>query len=82
MVNTSDGFRVAEEDLRIRGPGDFFGERQHGLPPLKVAALSDAVLLEEARTAAASLLERDPNLSQHPLTAKSAESLLQSGGPA
>ena len=82
MVNTSDGFRVAEEDLRIRGPGDFFGERQHGLPPLKVAALSDAALLEEARTAAASLLDQDPDLSQHPLTAQSAESLLQSGGAA
>ena len=54
MVATHDGFRIAEEDLRLRGPGDFFGTRQWGLPPLRVAnLLRDRLLLETAREAAA-----------------------------
>ena len=40
MSSTSDGFAIAEEDLKLRGPGDFFGSRQHGLPSLRVADLS------------------------------------------
>jgi ATP-dependent DNA helicase RecG len=53
MVATHDGFRIAEEDLRLRGPGDFFGTRQWGLPPLRVAnLLRDRLLLETAREAA------------------------------
>ena len=69
LVKTSDGFRLAEEDLRLRGPGDFFGERQHGLPGLKVAQLGcDTQLLKEAQEAAHELLAQDPTLLQHPHT--------------
>lgn len=50
MTNTSDGFKIAEQDLKLRGPGDFFGTRQHGLPELKVADLvKDTTLLQWAR---------------------------------
>lgn len=83
MVTTSDGFRVAEEDLRIRGPGDFFGERQHGLPPLKIANLyADGVLLKEAQAAAAELWAADPGFERHPETAKRAAELLSHGATA
>lgn len=65
MHDTSDGFKIAEADLRQRGPGDFFGSRQHGLPEMHVADLCDDMnVLEEARDAAQSLLERDPELSE------------------
>ncbi len=65
LCATSDGFRIAEEDLRLRGPGDFFGKRQHGLPQLKVADFaSDMELLEEAREAAGELIAGDPDLSE------------------
>ncbi len=59
-----DGFRLAEEDLRLRGPGEYFGTRQTGLPDLKVARLSDVDLLEQARAEAARLLEADPALAR------------------
>lgn len=63
MQRTSDGFVIAEEDLRLRGPGEFFGTRQHGLPDLKVAnPLRDMAILEEAREEALALVERDPGL--------------------
>ncbi|MBR3289273.1 MAG: ATP-dependent DNA helicase RecG [Clostridia bacterium] len=53
MCRTNNGFEIADEDLRLRGPGDFFGNRQHGLPTLHVASLTgDAQLLEQARSAA------------------------------
>jgi ATP-dependent DNA helicase RecG len=64
MTETNDGFKISEEDLRIRGPGDFFGQRQHGLPSLKVADLScDMRLLDEAQTAAKELMAADPDLA-------------------
>jgi ATP-dependent DNA helicase RecG len=70
LTKSGDGFRIAEEDLRLRGPGDFFGERQHGLPALKVADLScDMALLKEAQAAAEELLAHDPELSRHPRVA-------------
>ena len=63
MKNTSDGFKIAEEDLRLRGPGDFLGRRQHGLPELKIADLyADNDILKLASMAAANLLEHDPKL--------------------
>ena len=65
MKETSDGFQIAEADLRQRGPGDFFGSRQHGLPEMHVADLcSDMNVLEEARNAAQALLKRDPLLEE------------------
>ena len=65
LVDTADGFRIAEEDLKLRGPGDFFGRRQHGLPALRMADLNtDTRVLKEARDAAAALLSADPDLSR------------------
>ncbi len=79
MAKTSDGFQVAEEDLRLRGPGDFFGQRQHGLPTLKVADLHcDMALLHEAQTAAHTLLTADPALTHHPLIAQHIHALFDS----
>ena len=81
MTKTTDGFKIAEEDLRLRGPGDFFGQRQHGLPALKVADLScDMALLQEARAAAEKLMEQDPALQDHPLTALRVEQLFAAKG--
>ncbi len=62
--STQDGFELAEADLRLRGPGEFFGTRQSGLPDLKVAQLSDVHLIELARSEAARLLESDPDLAR------------------
>lgn len=74
MVKTTDGFKIAEEDLNIRGPGEFFGTRQSGMPDLKVAnLLRDAKILEIARKEAFSLIERDPTLSGYPQFRKSIE---------
>jgi ATP-dependent DNA helicase RecG len=64
MEETQDGFALAEADLRLRGPGEFFGTRQSGLPDLKVAKLSDVKLIEEAREEAARLLDEDPHLER------------------
>ncbi len=64
MEETSDGFRIAEVDLEIRGPGDFLGTRQAGLPEFRVAdILRDARILEQARVEAFALVERDPRLA-------------------
>ncbi|MDR7520926.1 MAG: ATP-dependent DNA helicase RecG [Armatimonadota bacterium] len=64
MRTTSDGFRIAQEDLQLRGPGEVLGVRQHGLGGLRVAdPVADLRLLEEARQAAQALLEEDPDLS-------------------
>jgi ATP-dependent DNA helicase RecG len=64
METTSDGFRIAEADLEIRGPGDFLGTRQSGMPDFRVAnILRDGTILEQARQAAFGLLESDPELS-------------------
>ena len=64
LASTTDGFAIAEEDLKLRGPGDFFGARQHGLPQLKLASLEgDMRLLHQAQAAAQEVLARDPNLT-------------------
>lgn len=64
MEATTDGFRIAEADLEIRGPGDFLGTRQSGMPDFRVASiLRDGAILEQAREAAFGLLERDGALS-------------------
>jgi len=65
MTETTDGFRIAEEDLKIRGPGDFFGTRQHGLPELKMANIvEDYDLLRLARQEAFEMIEDDPTLAK------------------
>jgi ATP-dependent DNA helicase RecG len=60
--DTDDGFRLAEEDLRLRGPGDFIGMRQSGMPEMKVADLNDTRLIELTKQLAARLWESDPYL--------------------
>jgi ATP-dependent DNA helicase RecG len=73
MVETNDGFRIAEEDLNIRGPGEVMGTRQSGMVEFRVGdLLQDGKLLEEARQAAFCLLEEDPELS-HPENRRIAE---------
>ena len=65
LASTADGFKISEEDLKLRGPGDFFGSRQHGLPQMKLADLAgDMRLLSEAQKSARRLLMADPTLSQ------------------
>ena len=65
FVSTTDGFELAETDFRLRGPGDLFGTRQHGLPPLRIAdLLRDAAVLEEARRDAHDLVAADPGLAR------------------
>jgi ATP-dependent DNA helicase RecG len=67
-----DGFKLAEEDLRLRGPGEFFGTRQSGLPDLRMARLSDVAILEAARSEATSVFNQDPGLKspQHAALAR------------
>ncbi|MGI6380205.1 MAG: ATP-dependent DNA helicase RecG [Anaerolineae bacterium] len=73
VEGTHDGFVLAEKDLEMRGPGDFLGVRQHGLPDLKVASLGDHETLQMAREEATALFEADPSLSaeEHQLLAAS-----------
>jgi len=63
IESVQDGFALAEEDLRIRGPGEFFGTRQSGLPDLRMAKLSDVALLELARNEAVKLFQVDPSFA-------------------
>lgn len=64
LEKENDGFKISEEDLRLRGPGDFFGSRQHGLPEMHIADLcTDVRVMKDAQDAAAQVLKADPNLS-------------------
>ena len=62
LVDSQDGFVLAEKDLELRGPGDFFGTRQSGLPALKMAKLGDVRTIEMARAEAIRVTEEDPDL--------------------
>lgn len=65
MIDTTDGFKIAEVDLEIRGPGDFFGTRQTGLPALKIANLiEDTNILDSARVEAMKIIDSDPELKE------------------
>ncbi len=65
LCKTNDGFRISEEDLRLRGPGDFFGSRQHGLPATHIADLGgDVAVLQRAQSEANALLAEDPQLAR------------------
>jgi ATP-dependent DNA helicase RecG len=64
MTETTDGFQIAEMDLKLRGPGEFFGTRQHGLPEFKLADVTAEMdLLQQAREDALSILAQDPRLA-------------------
>ena len=82
IEGAQDGFLLAEEDLKMRGPGEFFGTRQSGLPDLKVAKLSDVRILEEARAAAIGIFKRDPYLQapEHRLLAQRVDELWRGKG--
>ncbi len=81
IEQTRDGFLLAEEDLRLRGPGEFFGTRQSGIPDLRMAKLSDIALLELAREEALCLLQHDRGLKkpEHRLLANETARLWQRG---
>ena len=81
MKRTTDGFKIAEEDLKLRGPGDFFGSRQHGLPQLRLADLTqDIALLELAQQEASALFRADPELTQYPDLAAQVRRLIATAG--
>ena len=66
MVATNDGFKISEMDLKLRGPGEFFGTRQHGLPELKIADIvTDVKLLYRARDWAFQIIREDPRLAKN-----------------
>jgi len=66
LITSSDGFSLAEKDLEIRGPGDFIGTKQWGIPDLMMNALKDIHLVERTRTIAKEILTNDPQLKKYP----------------
>ncbi|HSH04413.1 MAG TPA: ATP-dependent DNA helicase RecG [Anaerolineae bacterium] len=82
LEETNDGFILAEKDLEIRGPGEFFGRQQSGLPELQLATLSDVSILEKARAEAETIFDIDPTLSlpdHQPLAQRLAQFWQQAG---
>jgi ATP-dependent DNA helicase RecG len=77
MTKTDNGFTLAEQDMKIRGPGEFFGIKQSGLPDLTMAALANVDLIKKARTAARAIMKIDPDLKRNPLLAAQLESMRQ-----
>jgi ATP-dependent DNA helicase RecG len=82
LERSHNGFELAEEDLKLRGPGEFFGVRQSGLPDLRIAKLSDVLTMEEARAAAKEVFQRDPTLreSENALLRQRVEAFWRGGG--
>ncbi len=66
LITCDNGFELAEKDLAIRGPGDFMGQRQWGIPDLAMASLTDTILVSKARNEAKELLQKDPELKKFP----------------
>jgi len=67
ILNAKNGFELAEHDLRLRGPGQFYGSKQWGLPDLSMASLTDVELIKQVRSEAAHILQEDPTLKNYPL---------------
>ena len=81
IASTADGFKVAEEDLRLRGPGDFFGRRQHGLPAFRFAdRAGDLDLFRAAAAAAEDVCRRDPAFDRLPALKKRVDAMLSDDG--
>jgi len=83
LCSTADGFAVAQYDLETRGPGDFFGSRQHGLPALQIADLmNDTRTLKAAQAEAAAMLEDDPALQspEHEALGRLVEKMFDEAG--
>jgi ATP-dependent DNA helicase RecG len=76
MTKTDDGFLLAEQDMKIRGPGEFFGIKQSGLPDLTMAALANVDLIKKARATARAIMKVDPDLKRNPLLAQQLASML------
>jgi len=67
LITSKNSFELAEKDLKIRGPGDFFGQRQWGIPDIAMNSLSDIFLVEKTKRAAKEILEEDPQFKKYPL---------------
>jgi len=67
LISSENGFKLAEKDLEIRGPGEFSGSRQWGIPDLSMASLKDVFLVEKTRNTAKEILSEDPELKKYPL---------------
>ena len=82
MCSTNDGFKVADQDLRMRGPGDFFGERQHGLPQMAIADFADTKSLELSQKIADYIMftYKDLRCDELKLLKASIDRLLARGG--
>ena len=81
MCETNDGFKIAETDLRLRGPGDAEGTRQSGMLDLKLADLSkDGALVQKSRDYATQLLATDPQFVQHPNVARELKDIIRKSG--
>ena len=66
LLTAKNGFELAEKDLQIRGPGQFLGDKQTGLPDIAMNALSDILLIKATRDSAKNILSNDPDFSSHP----------------
>jgi ATP-dependent DNA helicase RecG len=66
LVDAKNGFELAERDLQMRGPGEFFGDKQTGMPDIAMEALTNISLVKKAQDSAKEILEKDPELKNHP----------------